>query len=219
MTTALEKTLKRELQINGKVYVVAISPEGLKLTVKGHRKGLELQWEALVSGEAALAVALNASVGQFVAGAAREPANEAVVRPGAAARRSADADEARSGAAAQRSNDVDEARPGAAARRSNGADEARPGAATRRPNNAAEARPGVAVPRPSRARVRRTGATNGAPGVIAGAGKAVRTGAVKTQSRKAAVPAKRPTADARPKKKSSAADARAANGRQTRGRS
>jgi hypothetical protein len=66
MTTPLEKTLKRELNIKGRTFIVAISPDGLKLTLKGRRKGLELQWDALVSGEAALAVALNASVGEFV---------------------------------------------------------------------------------------------------------------------------------------------------------
>jgi hypothetical protein len=65
MTTPLEKTLKRELNIDGRQFIVAISPEGLKLTLKGRRKGLELQWDALVSGDAALAVALNASVGEF----------------------------------------------------------------------------------------------------------------------------------------------------------
>jgi hypothetical protein len=65
MTTPLDKTLKRELRIKGRLFVIAISPEELKLTLKGHRKGLQIQWEALVSGEAALAVALNASVGEF----------------------------------------------------------------------------------------------------------------------------------------------------------
>lgn len=62
MTTLLEKTLKREVLIAGRAYVVAISPLTLKLTPKGKRKGLELQWEALVSGDAALATALNASI-------------------------------------------------------------------------------------------------------------------------------------------------------------
>jgi hypothetical protein len=38
---------------------------GLKLTLKGRRKGQELKWVDLISGEAALAVALNASVGNF----------------------------------------------------------------------------------------------------------------------------------------------------------
>ena len=67
MTTLLEKTLKRGLSIGGRAYILAISPKGLKLTLKGRRKGLELQWDALVSGDAALAVALNASLGKFTA--------------------------------------------------------------------------------------------------------------------------------------------------------
>jgi hypothetical protein len=65
MTTLLDKTLKRELRINGRPFILALSPEALKLTVKGKRKGLELHWDALVSGETALAVALNASLGAF----------------------------------------------------------------------------------------------------------------------------------------------------------
>jgi hypothetical protein len=65
MTTPLEKTLRRQVHIKGQDYIVAISPEGLKITLKGKRKGLELSWEALVSGDAALAVALKASVGRF----------------------------------------------------------------------------------------------------------------------------------------------------------
>jgi hypothetical protein len=39
----------------------------LKLTLKGKRIGQELSWNDLVSGDAALAVALNASVGKFAA--------------------------------------------------------------------------------------------------------------------------------------------------------
>ena len=64
MTTKLEKPLKREIAIGGEPYVLIINPEGLKLTPKGKRKGLELAWTALVSGEAALATALNASLEQ-----------------------------------------------------------------------------------------------------------------------------------------------------------
>jgi hypothetical protein len=64
MATKLDKTLKRELSIAGKPFVVSLSPEGLKLVGKGRRKGLELSWEDLVSGDAALATALNASVAQ-----------------------------------------------------------------------------------------------------------------------------------------------------------
>jgi hypothetical protein len=42
--------------------MLTITPEGLKLVPKGRRKGQELTWSALVSGEAALATALNASL-------------------------------------------------------------------------------------------------------------------------------------------------------------
>jgi hypothetical protein len=62
MTTKLEKVLKREVDVDGEAYIVAISPEGLKLTAKGKRKGQELLWKDLISGQAALAVALNASL-------------------------------------------------------------------------------------------------------------------------------------------------------------
>jgi hypothetical protein len=62
MATKLEKPLRREVEIEGQPYMVTLSPEGLKLVPKGKRKGLELAWKALVSGEAALASALNASL-------------------------------------------------------------------------------------------------------------------------------------------------------------
>ena len=42
--------------------MLTIAPEGLKLVPKGKRNGLELAWKALISGEAALASALNASL-------------------------------------------------------------------------------------------------------------------------------------------------------------
>jgi hypothetical protein len=63
--TPLEKILRRALKINGADYVLTISPQGLKLTLKKKRNGLELAWADLVDGEAALATALNASVGQL----------------------------------------------------------------------------------------------------------------------------------------------------------
>jgi hypothetical protein len=62
MVTKLDKPLKREIDIDGEPYVVTISMEGLKVVPKGKRKGQELAWKDLVSGEAALAVALNASL-------------------------------------------------------------------------------------------------------------------------------------------------------------
>jgi hypothetical protein len=68
MTTRLDKTLKREITLEGRTFIVAVSPAGLKLTLKGKRKGQELRWEDLISGDAALAAALNASVGTFESG-------------------------------------------------------------------------------------------------------------------------------------------------------
>ena len=62
MTTALDKPLRRELQVGDTTYTLTISPEGLRLVEKGKRKGIELAWTALVSGDAALAAALQASV-------------------------------------------------------------------------------------------------------------------------------------------------------------
>jgi hypothetical protein len=62
MATKLDKLLKREIDIEGKPYMLTLSPEGLKLVPKGKRNGLELSWQALVSGDAALATALNASL-------------------------------------------------------------------------------------------------------------------------------------------------------------
>jgi|SoiMethySBSTD1v2_1073268.scaffolds.fasta_scaffold918430_2 hypothetical protein len=67
MATMLDKTLKRELQIGDEHYMLTISPDGLKLVVKGKRNGVELQWVDLVSGQAALAVALNASLDKLAA--------------------------------------------------------------------------------------------------------------------------------------------------------
>lgn len=60
--TPLDKPLRRELAIDGRAYTLTIDPEGLKLTEKGHRKGVALSWSSLVNGDAALAAALQASV-------------------------------------------------------------------------------------------------------------------------------------------------------------
>jgi hypothetical protein len=62
VTTRLDKALKREITIRGDLYRVTITPTGLSLVPKGHRKGYELAWIDLVSGDAALATALTASL-------------------------------------------------------------------------------------------------------------------------------------------------------------
>lgn len=62
MTTRLEGPLKREIDLDGAAYTLTISPEGFRLVQKGKRNGYEMAWGAFVSGDAALAQALNASV-------------------------------------------------------------------------------------------------------------------------------------------------------------
>jgi hypothetical protein len=62
--TKLDKPLRRELTVNDKAYTLTIDPSGLKLVEKGHRKGVELQWKEILSGDAGLASALQASVAQ-----------------------------------------------------------------------------------------------------------------------------------------------------------
>ena len=65
MPTPLDKPLKREVTVGGTIYTLTIDPEGLRLVQKGKRKGVELTWEAMVSGDAALAVELRASVNRL----------------------------------------------------------------------------------------------------------------------------------------------------------
>ena len=50
--TKLDKPLRRELEIDGKAYTLTVDPDGLKLTEKGRRNGVELRWSALASGDA-----------------------------------------------------------------------------------------------------------------------------------------------------------------------
>ena len=62
MITRLEGPLRREISIDGRPYVVTISPTGMLLAEKGRRKGFTMEWSAFVAGEVALASALNASL-------------------------------------------------------------------------------------------------------------------------------------------------------------
>lgn len=62
MATKLEKPIKRELEIDGTAYMITISPEGVKVTQKGYRKGQEISWRTIVSGDASLNQQLNTSV-------------------------------------------------------------------------------------------------------------------------------------------------------------
>jgi hypothetical protein len=90
MTTPLHSTLKRALTIEGREYVVTLTEANLKLTLKGKRNGVELAWAQLVNGEAALAVALHASVGAFAAQQEKPSINKPpAAKPPAAKRASA----------------------------------------------------------------------------------------------------------------------------------
>ncbi|WP_459047782.1 hypothetical protein [Stenotrophomonas sp. PSU_St99] len=62
--TPLDKPLRRELDIDGRPYTLTVDLEGLKLVEKGRRKGITLRWQDLLSGDAALATALQASLQQ-----------------------------------------------------------------------------------------------------------------------------------------------------------
>ena len=45
--TKLDKTIRREIEIEGEPYTLTISPDGLRLTKKRFRSGLALSWKAL----------------------------------------------------------------------------------------------------------------------------------------------------------------------------
>ena len=62
MTTKLEKPLRREVTVDGRAYTVTIAPEGIKVVEKGKRKGQELSWGAIVTGDATLAQDLRISL-------------------------------------------------------------------------------------------------------------------------------------------------------------
>lgn len=62
MTTKLDRPLKREIEVDGKAYTVSISPTGVKVVEKGRRKGHELSWQSIISGDAQLTEALRISL-------------------------------------------------------------------------------------------------------------------------------------------------------------
>lgn len=62
MTAKLDKSIKRELELDGKTYTVTIAPDGVKVTEKGRRNGPEITWRAIIGGDASLSEDLKASV-------------------------------------------------------------------------------------------------------------------------------------------------------------
>lgn len=62
MTTRLDKPLKRLITVDGADYTVTLDADGLRIVPKGKRKGRELSWRAIVSGDAELAEDLRISL-------------------------------------------------------------------------------------------------------------------------------------------------------------
>jgi hypothetical protein len=65
MATRLDKTIKRELELEGTLYTVTISPAGVAIALKGHRKGHSISWQTLLSGDAELTRDLKISLDAF----------------------------------------------------------------------------------------------------------------------------------------------------------
>jgi hypothetical protein len=62
MTAKLDKSIKRELELDGKTYTITIAPDGVKVTEKGRRNGPEISWRTIISGDATLNADLKTSV-------------------------------------------------------------------------------------------------------------------------------------------------------------
>jgi hypothetical protein len=58
MSTKLDKTIRREIEIDGEPFTIAISPDGFRLTKKRFRSGVALSWKMLWSRHGADAEAL-----------------------------------------------------------------------------------------------------------------------------------------------------------------
>ena len=62
MAAKLDKAMKRELELDGETYTVTISPEGIRVVPKGKRKGHEISWQTIISGDAELTQQLKISL-------------------------------------------------------------------------------------------------------------------------------------------------------------
>jgi hypothetical protein len=68
VTTKLDSPIKRELKLGKELYTVIVSAEGVKIALKGRRKGREISWETILSGDAELTQQLKVSVDAFASG-------------------------------------------------------------------------------------------------------------------------------------------------------
>ncbi len=67
MIAKLDSPIRRELKLGRDLYTVSISQEGVKIALKGRRKGREISWETLLSGDAELTQQLKMSVDAYAA--------------------------------------------------------------------------------------------------------------------------------------------------------
>ena len=65
MTPKLDHPIKREIKIGRELYTVIMSPDGVKIALKGRRKGREISWETLLSGDHELTQQLKMSVDAY----------------------------------------------------------------------------------------------------------------------------------------------------------
>jgi hypothetical protein len=65
MTTKLDKALKREIDVEGRLYTVTIDGDGVKVVEKGKRKGPSVSWKSIISGDASLNEALRISLDAY----------------------------------------------------------------------------------------------------------------------------------------------------------
>ncbi|MFI5241604.1 MAG: hypothetical protein ACHQRL_01235 [Gemmatimonadales bacterium] len=65
MTPKLDHIIKRELKLGRELYTVSMSATGVKIALKGRRKGHEISWESLLSGDAELTQDLKMSVDAY----------------------------------------------------------------------------------------------------------------------------------------------------------
>lgn len=64
MVTPLERPIRRLIQIDDKAFVVTLTPTGVRLVLKGRRKGVEVTWRQILDGEVELHAQLAESLAQ-----------------------------------------------------------------------------------------------------------------------------------------------------------
>jgi hypothetical protein len=52
MATKLDKTIRREIEIDGEPFTIIVSPDGFRLTKKRFRSGVALSWKGLWAKQA-----------------------------------------------------------------------------------------------------------------------------------------------------------------------